>query len=173
MAARRTSSLVLAGALASAGAFAVEPAPAANAAAGRALYTGEIPFEKGGAPCGACHALGGEGIALSATFGPDLSSSQAAHDPDILDGVLTDQPYKSMRPIYAEKPISAVERANLAAFFQQSGGGYVAVVSCWFGAQAAVLAAIFGALLVWGRRRPVPSRVRLRRSARRIPGGQR
>ena len=173
MAVHRSFTLVLAGALAAAGALAHDPGPLGNAAIGRALYTGAIPFEKGGAPCGSCHAIGGQGPALSASFGPDLSKSPAVLDGDILDGVLEDQPYKSMKPIYKGRPISPAERAHLAAFFQETGGKVTAGGGGWFAAQAALLAAVLGLLLAWGRRRSVPARERLQRNARRIQGGQR
>ncbi|HZR07646.1 MAG TPA: hypothetical protein VFA79_03635 [Myxococcales bacterium] len=147
-----------------------DPAPVGNARIGRALYSGAVAFEKGGPPCGACHAIGGQGAAMNASFGPDLSTSQAALDGDILDGVLTDQPYKSMKPLYAGRPISAAERAHLAAFFQEVGGKVPAAGGGWFAFQAALAAAALGALLAWGRRRRPPVREQLKTNARRIEG---
>ena len=149
---------------------AADPGPGGNAAIGRALFSGQTSFEKGGAPCGACHAVGGQGAALNASFGPDLSRSAAALDGDILDGVLTDQPYKSMKPLYAAHPILEAERAHLAAFLQEAGGKVPAGSGGWFAFQAALLAAILGLVLAWGRRRRLPARQHLRRNARRIQG---
>lgn len=163
----------LAAALVAGGALAHDPAPLGSAAIGRALYTGAIPFEKGGAPCGACHAIGGQGAALTASFGPDLSKSPAALDGDILDGVLEDQPYKSMKPIYAGRQITPAERAHLGAFLQQTGGKVGSRGGALFALQAALLAAVGGALLAWGRRRRVPAREQLQKTARRIQGEQR
>ena len=165
--------LVLATLFASAGALAHDPGPLGSAAIGRALYVGAIPFEKGGAPCGACHAVGGQGPALNASFGPDLSKSPAALDGDILDGVLEDQPYKSMKPIYAGKKITPAERAHLAAFFLESAGKVPAKGGSSFLAEAALFAALLGVLLAWGRRRVVPARDVLLKNARRIEGGLR
>jgi hypothetical protein len=150
--------------------FAHDPAPVGNAGVGRGLYSGAVPFEKSGPPCGACHAIGGQGAAMNASFGPDLSRSQAALDGDILDGVLTDQPYQSMKPLYAGKPISAAERAHLAAFFQEVGGKVPAPGGGWFAFQAALLAAGLGALLAWGRRRRPSAREQLKSAVRRIEG---
>jgi mono/diheme cytochrome c family protein len=62
---------------------AVEP----SAEAGRALFIGTRPFQAGGAPCGACHALGGEGVSFTASLGPELSTSLATMDPDALAGL--------------------------------------------------------------------------------------
>jgi mono/diheme cytochrome c family protein len=156
--------------LAAGTAFAHDPAPVGNAGIGRGLYNGSVVFEKGGPPCGACHAIGGQGPAMNASFGPDLSKSDAALDGDVLDGVLTDQPYKSMKPLYAGRPISAAERAHLAAFFQEVGGKVTAAGGCWFGFQAALFAAALGALLAWGRRRRPSPREELQKNARRIEG---
>ena len=166
----RSIVLAFAGVLVSAGALAHDPGPLGSAAIGRALYTGAIPFEKGGAPCGACHAVGGQGAALNASFGPDLSKSPAALDGDILDGVLEDQPYKSMKPIYAGKKITPAERAHLTSFLQEAAGKVTARGGAGFAGQAALIAIALGALLAWGRRRTVPAREQLQRKARRIQG---
>jgi hypothetical protein len=167
---RSIGPVLLGGLLAAGTAAAHDPAPVGNASIGRGLYTGSVPFEKGGPPCGACHAIGGQGPALNASFGPDLSTSQSALDGDILDGVLTDQPYASMKPLYAGRPISGAERAHLAAFFQQTGGKTPAGGGGWFALQAALLAAGLGALLAWGRRRRPSVRERLAKTARRVEG---
>ncbi|MGE5049251.1 MAG: hypothetical protein ACM3PC_11815 [Deltaproteobacteria bacterium] len=167
---RWTLPAVLGTALASGALFAHDPAPVGNAAIGRALYTGAAPLEKGGAPCVDCHAIGGQGPAMNASFGPDLSRSAAALDGDILDGVLTDMPYVSMKPIYAGRPISEAERAHLAAFFQEAAGKAPAGGGGWFAAQALLLAAALGALFAWTRRRRPSPREQLRKSARRIGG---
>jgi mono/diheme cytochrome c family protein len=163
-------SAVLAAALAPGALFAHDPAPVGNAAIGRALYGGAAPLEKGGAPCADCHAVGGQGPAMNASFGPDLSRSAAVLDGDILDGVLTDMPYASMKPIYAGRPISEAERAHLAAFFQEAAGKAPAGGGGWFAAQAALLAATVGALFAWTRRRRPSPREQLRKNARRIGG---
>lgn len=166
---RWTLPAVLGAALASGALFAHDPAPVGNAAIGRALFTGAAPLEKDGAPCADCHAIGGQGPALNASFGPDLSRSAAVLDGDILDGVLTDMPYASMKPIYAGRPITEAERAHLAAFFQEATGK-AAGGGAWFAGEAALLAAAVGALIAWTRsRRPSP-RDQLRSNARRIGG---
>lgn len=167
---RWISPTLLGAVLATGAAFAHDPAPVGNAGIGRGLYSGSVVFEKGGPPCGACHAMGGQGPAMNASFGPDLSKSQAALDGDILDGVLTDQPYASMKPLYAGRPISAAERAHLAAFFQQAGGKVPAGGGGAFALQAALLAGVLGALLAWGRRRRPSPREQLEKNARRIEG---
>jgi mono/diheme cytochrome c family protein len=58
-------------------ALAAEP----SLAAGRDLFIGSRPFQNGGAPCGACHGLGGEGLAFTASLGPELSAGLSGMRP--------------------------------------------------------------------------------------------
>ncbi len=46
---------------------------------GRALFIGAARFQNGGSPCGACHAVGGQGRAFAAGMGPELSRSFEGH----------------------------------------------------------------------------------------------
>ena len=139
-----------------------EEEPQGDPAIGRALYTGERAFEKGGAPCGACHAMGGEG--LFASFGPDLAQSKVALDLDMLDGVMADQPYRTMKPLYKSRPISAAERAHVAAWIRSVTGKAPAGGGPWLAAQAALVAVALGAALAWRRRRVSPREELLSRS---------
>ncbi|MGA8890256.1 MAG: hypothetical protein WB493_01720, partial [Anaeromyxobacteraceae bacterium] len=87
-----------------------------SAEAGRDLFTGARAFQAGGAPCGACHALGGEGLAFTASLGPELSSGLATMEPEALDGLLEALPFPTMVPIYDGHALTAAERADLVAF---------------------------------------------------------
>ena len=117
---------------------------------GRALFIGAARFQAGGSPCGACHAVGGQGRAFAAGMGPELSRSFEGMDPPTVDSLLTDLPFPSMAPIYAGHPLTAPERADLAAFFAQVGGapppgalgvaGYAAAVALAFVAGMAAIA---------------------------------
>ena len=84
-----------------------------SAQAGRNLFTGARPFQNGGAPCGACHGLGGEGVAFTASLGPELSSGLATMDPAALDGLLEALPFPSMMPVYEGRALTPAERADL------------------------------------------------------------
>jgi mono/diheme cytochrome c family protein len=84
--------------------------------AGRALFVGSRPFQNGGAPCGACHAVGGEGMAFTASLGPELSAALAGLDPEPLDGLLETLPFPTMAPIYDGHALTPAERADLVAF---------------------------------------------------------
>ncbi len=158
---------VVLGVLLSAGAVAQQELKG-DPAVGRALYTGEQAFANGGAPCGSCHAMGGQ-PGLSASFGPDLATSKAALDPDVLDGVMADQPYRTMKPLYAAHAISAQERAHVAAWVSQVAGKQPAGSGTTFAVQAGLIAIVLFALLA-GRREPLTPRQQLERRARRIQG---
>ena len=129
---------------------------------GRALFIGARPLQNGGAPCGACHALGGEGIAFTASLGPDLSASLSTMEAEPLDGLLEALPFPTMVPVYEGRGITPAERADLVAFLLpaarkgaprdawhfEASGGFVAVLL------------FLGLAIAWRRRKP-PSRARL------------
>lgn len=97
-------------------------AAAGDAAAGRALFIGARPLEKGGAPCGACHAFGGQGPAFAASLGPDLTTTFVGVPLEEVDAVLEASPFPTMAPVYAGRAPTAGERADLAAFLVREGG---------------------------------------------------
>lgn len=149
---------------------AVAPPPIA---AGRALFAGTRRLDKGGAPCGACHALGGEGLAFTASLGPELSAALAGLDAEAVDGLLESLPFPTMAPIYDARPLTPAERGELAAFLaaaaQQGPPRRAWRFEAWGAAGAAVLlAGIFAA----SRRRRGSSRARLLHRVR-LEGGAR
>ncbi|ACG72938.1 conserved hypothetical protein [Anaeromyxobacter sp. K] len=104
-------------------AAAPEPtAPPGDPAIGRDLFIGARALRNGGAPCGACHAIGGEGSAFAASFGPGLRASFDGLDAAALDGLLSDPPFPSMVPVYAGHPLDPDERAHLSAFLLGAAG---------------------------------------------------
>jgi mono/diheme cytochrome c family protein len=127
-------------------------APAGDPMTGRALFIGARAFQRGGSPCGACHAIGGESAPFAASLGPELSASFDGLDAATLDGMLEDTPFPTMVPVYAGHPLTPAERADLSAFLLQAsgkpapGGGRVA-------AYAGILAAACLVLLGLGARR--------------------
>ena len=135
-------------------------------AVGRALFSGARRFEKGGPACAACHAMGAEDPLLIASFGPDLVNSKAARDLDVLDGVMADQPYRTMRPLYAGKPISTQERGHVAVFIRSTAGRAPARAGGVFVLAAALIALALGGLLAWGRLGRRSPREDLQRRAR-------
>jgi mono/diheme cytochrome c family protein len=152
----------------------VAAAEGPSAAAGRALFTGARPLQNGGAPCGACHALGGEGLALTASLGPELSSGLATMEPEALDGLLETLPFPSMVPIYDGRALTPSERADLVAFLIPAARQGLPRDAWRFPAAGAAVAVLLflGLALAWRRRKP-PSRARLLARAARLQGGSR
>lgn len=142
--------------------------------AGRDLFTGARPFQNGGAPCGACHGLGGEGVAFTASLGPELSSGLATMDPASLDGLLEALPFPSMTPVYEGRALTAAERADLVAYLIPAAGKGPPREAWHFEAFGAVVASLLflGLALAWRRRKP-PSRARLLARAAHLQGGSR
>lgn len=102
------------------------PTPAAKAGdqqRGRDLYTGAIPFAKGGAPCLGCHGVAAVGPAGGASFGPDLSGIYEDYGLEGVGSMLETLPFPSMEPIYAQRPLTPSEQADLIAFFAEVSGG--------------------------------------------------
>lgn len=89
-------------------------------ARGKALFTGQTPFEKGGAPCLACHNLAGLGMVAGANYGPDLTKIFDNYGREGLEGVLPSLPFPSMEAIFADRPLTETEQADLIAFLQQT-----------------------------------------------------
>lgn len=145
-----------------------------SAAAGRDLFIGSRPFQNGGAPCGACHGLGGEGLAFTATLGPELSSGLSGMDPAALDGLLEALPFPTMIPVYEGHALTPAERADLTAYLVQAvpkGPPRNAWHFELYGLIGA-LVLFLGLALAWRRRKP-PSRARLLARAANLHGGSR
>ena len=133
-----------------------------SASAGRALFIGSQPFQNGGAPCGACHALGGEGLAFTASLGPELSVGLSGMDPAALDGLLEALPFPTMTPIYEGHALTPAERADLVAYLIPAAKQGPPRDTWRFEACGAFVALIlFLGLALNGRRRKARSRARL------------
>lgn len=131
---------------------------------GRDLYVGTVAFAKGGAPCLACHGIAGAGLGLAAgaNFAPDLTSMYENYGDEGVLSLLETLPFPSMEPIYASRPLTAEEQADVTAFLAEVAGqpplqaGGVVV-----GHVAIGLAVLVGLLILfgWGRlngvRRPL------------------
>lgn len=144
-----------------------------DARRGEALYVGTQSFSQGGAPCLACHGIAGAGLGLAAgaNFGPDLTELHGNFGAEGVQSVLeslTD--FASMEPIYANRPLTAEEQADVAAFLAEvagqtpfeAGARLLGHVALWTGALLVVLT-----LAGWGRfkgaRRPLVENARMRK----------
>jgi len=134
-------------------ASAADPAiGAGDPARGRDLFIGTIPFRAGGAPCGACHAIGGQRAAFAAALGPELSASFAGMTAEDMDGILAALPFPTMEPLYAGRALEPAERADLAAFLSQAAGAPPPGAR-QFVAWSALVTALFLAAVAWASRR--------------------
>ena len=96
------------------------PAGSGDARRGEALFLGSTVFEAGGAACGACHSAGGRGSLGGNSMGPDLTHVLDSYGGESgLSGVLAAPAFPVMQELYADAPLSAQERADLAAFFSE------------------------------------------------------
>jgi mono/diheme cytochrome c family protein len=149
------------------------PAVAAEAAGdpakGRALYVGNVAFSKGGAPCLACHGIAGAGLGLAAgaNYGPDLTSIYDDYGAEGVASILESLPFPSMEPIYASRPLTVEEQADVTAFLAQLAGQPPFQAGRQLaGHVAAGGAVVFGLLVLfgWGRlkgvRQPLVDRAR-------------
>jgi mono/diheme cytochrome c family protein len=145
-----------------------------SADAGRALFMGSRAFQGGGAPCGACHGLGGEGLAFTATLGPELSSGLSGMDPAALDGLLEALPFPTMMPVYEGRALTPAERADLTAYLVQAATKGPPRNAWHFELYGLICAVVLflGLALAWRRRKP-PSRARLLARSAHLHGGSR
>jgi mono/diheme cytochrome c family protein len=143
-------------------------------AAGRDLFIGSRPFQHGGAPCGACHGLGGEGLAFTASLGPELSAGLSGMDLAALDGLLEALPFPTMMPVYEGHALTPAERADLTAYLVQAATKGPPRNAWHFELYGLIGAVVLflGLALAWRRRKP-PSRARLLARAANLHGGSR
>ncbi len=92
-------------------------APAGDAARGEGLFVGSRRLDAGSPACGSCHTAGAVGDFGGAALGPDLTGSFEKLGGAVgLTGWLGNPPSATMAPIYAERPLTDAELADLAAF---------------------------------------------------------
>lgn len=88
-------------------------------AAGTALFTGKVPFSKGGPPCVACHTLRYPGI-YGGALSSDLTGMYGKMGENGVRGVLKGLSFPIMKKAYADRPLSEEEKTALTALFQDA-----------------------------------------------------
>lgn len=86
---------------------------------GRKLFIGEERFEKGGAPCIACHSVSRAGI-TGGSMSTDLSEIYTNIGDKGLKSALKGLQFPVMQDIYADKKLTDEEIAALVAFFKEA-----------------------------------------------------
>lgn len=150
---------------------ATAPAPdAAQAALGRAFFTGQKAFANGGAPCMACHTAGNLGPMGGGSLGKDLTDLYTRLGEAGIQGVLSSIAFPVMREAYKGKVLTPEEIRALTAYFAEVAKEPAR--AAWVDSGRLLYAGIFGALalfggmyLLWLNRRVSPAeRIRRRRT---------
>jgi mono/diheme cytochrome c family protein len=88
-------------------------------AAGKALFTGQVAFSKGGPPCVSCHTLRYPGI-YGGALAADLTGMYAKMGESGVRGVLKGLSFPIMKKVYADRPLSEEETTALTALFKDA-----------------------------------------------------
>jgi len=91
-----------------------------DAQSGQDLFTGAERLQNGGTPCISCHTVKGVGLLGGGSLGPDLTHVYSRYTRTGLASALVGLPFPTMQGIFANKPLTDSERADLLAFFSQT-----------------------------------------------------
>jgi mono/diheme cytochrome c family protein len=90
--------------------------------AGAKLFTGIISFQKGGAPCLACHTVSGVAPLGGGSLGPELTGIYGRLGEAGLTSLLASLPFPTMRPIFQTRPLTQTEQGDLTALLRVAAG---------------------------------------------------
>lgn len=96
--------------------------PPGDAENGRALFVGLVHLKNGAPFCSGCHSINNTGILGGGTLGPNLTNAYAKYGEAELTAIIVKEPFLSMRPQFANNPITAQEAADLVAFIKSVAG---------------------------------------------------
>ncbi|MBW8010726.1 MAG: cytochrome c [Chloroflexi bacterium] len=85
---------------------------------GKAIFTGSVRLTNGGPPCMSCHNTTGVGELGGGTLGPDLTNVYSRYE-EGLSSALDGLPFPTMQGVFADKPLTEDEVADLYAYFEQ------------------------------------------------------
>ena len=135
---------------------------------GRALFIGSDRFDAGGGSCAGCHTAGDVGNLGGWGLGPDLTDSVETFGGEAgLSGWLANPSSPVMRPIFADRPMTDAEIADVVAFLADApdqkrptdpGDGLL------YAGGAGLLVLIVGMAIAWrGMRQTYVERLRSKR----------
>lgn len=132
--------------------------PPGSADQGEKLFTGTEPLFNGGTSCLACHNVTGVAILGGGNLGPDLTQVYSRYGASGLQSALGTLPFPTMQGIFANKPLTTSEQADLYAFFQSTDAQTATtstIIPLWFLIIGAVGAmALFAVMYIyWPRQR--------------------
>jgi mono/diheme cytochrome c family protein len=91
---------------------------------GEKLFTGGVSLANGGTACNACHSVAGVGFLGGGALGPDLTHAFTKFGGAAgMNATLAGLPFPTMQGVFAAKPLTPAEQADLLAFFQQADQG--------------------------------------------------
>lgn len=106
-------------------------------AKGKALFTGQTPFAKGGAPCIACHRISSPGIEGGNLAVSNLSASFEKMGEKGMRGALKALKFPTMKKIYENRPLAEDEIKSLIAFYKDAAINKGATSTSFFPAYGA------------------------------------
>ena len=89
---------------------------------GSDIFLGNVHLKNGAPFCIGCHNIDGLGLLGGGTLGPDLTDSYSIYGDAGLEGILSNLPFLTMRPVYANNGFSEQEKADLRAFMKSVSG---------------------------------------------------
>ena len=94
-----------------------QPVPTlGNPVQGERFFDGAVRFQNGGTPCIACHTA----AAAGGTLGPSLATVYTRYGgAGALGAVLTTIAFPAMQPVFADRPLTPSERADLIAYLRE------------------------------------------------------
>lgn len=85
---------------------------------GQLLFMGQTVFANGGSPCMGCHTVSGVGAFDGGNLGPDLTHAVQRLGGQLgMASALSGLPFPTMQGIFANRPLTNSEQADLLAFF--------------------------------------------------------
>jgi mono/diheme cytochrome c family protein len=123
------------------------PQPVAgNPDNGRDLFTNRVKLVNGGLACVDCHNIDAIGLLGGGAMGPDLTGAYAKYGDQGLAGALASIEFPTMKPLYADHPLTLGEQADLAAFIKSIDGQPRVNKEAWV--LAASLAGFIGVMVI-------------------------
>lgn len=95
---------------------------AGNPENGKAIFLGQVHLTNGGPFCIGCHSIDDTGILGGGTLGPNLTEAYTKYGDVGLEGILSNLPFMTMRPLFANNTLTENERADIRAFIKASVG---------------------------------------------------
>lgn len=94
--------------------------PPGNAQNGQALFIGQQPLANGGTACISCHNAGNIAPLGGGTLGPDLTHAADIYGEAGLQAALVGLPFPTMQGVFANRPLTEQEAADLHAYLTQT-----------------------------------------------------